>query len=220
MTEQRRWQDEADRLAHESVGRGDPTGWFERLYAEGASGAATMAWDREGPHPVLAEWASSEGLVGRGRKAVVVGAGLGADAEHVATLGFETTAFDLSPTAIRTALERRPDSPVDYQVADLFDLPAEWGWGFDLVVEIFTVQALPHDLRDRAISAVAALVAPGGTLVAIQAVRTPDDDGSGPPWPLTRGEIEAFADHGLVQRGIEVVQPTGSHPYWRAIFSR
>jgi len=34
------------------------------------------------------------------RRALVVGSGLGDDAEHVASLGFDTLAFDVSPTAI------------------------------------------------------------------------------------------------------------------------
>lgn len=216
----RGWQAEADRLANESVERGDPTGWFEELYAAGESGEVTMAWDRSEPQPLLADWTGSADLDGTGRRAIVVGCGLGADAEHLAGLGFTTAAFDLSPTAIRTARSRYPDSTVDYRVADLFDLPAEWRQAFDLVVEIYTVQALPRELREQAVGAVAELVAPGGTLLAIQAVLGADDDGSGPPWPLTRDEIGAFADHGL--REVEVGQGRGTSDYlmWRAIFER
>jgi hypothetical protein len=70
---------------------------------------------------------------------VVVGCGLGADAEFVARHGFATTAFDISATAVRTAQQRYPTSPVDYRTADLFDL----------VVEIINVQALPVSLRAR-----------------------------------------------------------------------
>lgn len=218
--EPRGWQAEADRLANASMERGDPTGWFEKLYAAGESGEVTMAWDRSDPHPLLAEWTAREGLVGAGQRAVVVGAGLGADAEHVAALGFETMAFDLSPTAVRTAQARNPGSTVGYRVADLLDLPPDWQRGFDLVVEIFTVQAVPRDLRDQMVAAVSDLVSPGGTLVAIQAVLDPQDDGSGPPWPLTREEIGSFARHGL--REVEVEQGRGpsGHLMWRAIFER
>lgn len=219
-TEPRGWQAEADRLANASVERGDPTGWFEQLYAAGESGEVTMAWDRDDPHPLLAEWTTREGLDGAGRRAVVVGAGLGADAEHVAALGFDTTAFDLSPTAIRTAQSRHPTSTVDYRVADLLDLPQEWGQAFDLVVEIFTVQAVPRDLREQFVAAVSGLVAPGGTLVAIQAVLDPDDDGSGPPWPLTREEIGSFANHGLREAQVEQGRGPSGYLTWRAIFER
>lgn len=106
-TEPRGWQAEADRLANESLERGDPTGWFEELYAAGESGEVEMAWDREDPHPLLAEWTARKGLEGAGRRAVVIGAGLGADAQHVVALGFDVSAFDLSPTAVRTARHGR-----------------------------------------------------------------------------------------------------------------
>lgn len=219
-TEPRGWQAEADRLANASMERGDPTGWFEELYAAGESGEVTMAWDRSEPQPLLADWTRAADLDGTGRRAIVVGCGLGADAEHVATFGFTTTAFDLSPTAIRTARSRNPDSAVDYRVENLLELPAEWSTLFDLVVEIYTVQALPRDLRQQAVSAVTELVAPGGTLLAIQAVLAPEDDGSGPPWPLTRDEIASFARGGLREVSLEEHHGTDAFDRWRAEFTR
>ena len=219
-TERRAWQGEADRLARASVGRGDPTGWFEELYAAGESGEVEMAWDRSEPQPLLADWIRGGGVTGEGRSAVVVGCGLGADAEHLASLGFATTAFDLSPTAIRTARARHAGSAVDYRVADLFALPEEWRQGFDLVVDVYTVQALPPAMREQTSAAVAGLVAPGGTLVAIHGVLPPDDDGSGPPWLLTAEEIAAFSHHGLREVEVERIDTLTDHPCWRGVFTR
>jgi 2-polyprenyl-3-methyl-5-hydroxy-6-metoxy-1,4-benzoquinol methylase len=48
-----------------------------------------------------------------------VGCGLGADAEYLASLGFDTVGFDISETAIRLARERFPGSAVRYVSADL-----------------------------------------------------------------------------------------------------
>ena len=59
---------------------------------------------------------------------------------------------------------------MDYIQADLLHLPDEWVRAFDLVVEIFTVQALPLSLRHQAAANVAQLVAPGGTLLVVEAV--------------------------------------------------
>ena len=112
-------------------------------------------------------WTAATGLRGEGRRALVVGAGLGFDAEHLAALGFATTAFDVAPTAVAMARERAPGSAVDYRVADLLDLPREWDGAFDLVVEIITVQALPEELRAPATAAIASTVAPGGTLFVV-----------------------------------------------------
>jgi len=122
------WDAESARLAARALADGRPTAWFEELYAAGAREEITMPWDRTRPSALLADWLTGSGT---GRSAVVVGCGLGADAEFVAAHGFATTAFDISATAVRTARQRYPTSPVDYRTADLFALPD--GWAFDLV---------------------------------------------------------------------------------------
>jgi SAM-dependent methyltransferase len=182
-----------------------------------------VPWDRGAPHPVLVEWAAAHGLEGRGRRGVVVGSGFGENAEYVAGLGFATVAFDVAATAVRTARRRFPDTAVEYVTADLLDPPAEWREAFDLVVEIMTVQALPDAARPQAIAAVADLVAPGGTLIVI-AVARDEEDGPvhGPPWPLTRAEVEAFGSTGLEAVDIEDLRDTADPTVrrWRAEFSR
>jgi SAM-dependent methyltransferase len=212
---------ETRRLAAEAVRAGDATGWFERLYVAAGSGEALVPWDRGAPHPLIAEWVQTRRPDGGGRRAVVVGAGLGEDAELVASLGFETVAFDISPTAIRTARERHPGTAVRYVVADLLDPPADWRRRFDLVVESLTVQSLPDPLRPRAIEAVRDLVAPGGTLLVVAAVRdAADGPVQGPPWPLTREEIDAFAAGELQPVQVEDLPAPGdpSSRRWRAEF--
>jgi SAM-dependent methyltransferase len=188
---------DTSRLAAASLAAGDPTGWFEQLYAEAGAGAAEVPWDVPRPSKLLAEWARNGGVSGAGRRALVVGCGLGRDAEFLAGLGFATTAFDISATAIRTARERHPASPVEYAVADLLDPPPQWRGGFDLVLESNNVQALPKATRDRAIANVGPLVAPGGTLLVLAAAATGAAATDGPPWPLSRAEIDAFAAPGL-----------------------
>jgi SAM-dependent methyltransferase len=213
---------DADRLAAESLAAGDPTGWFERLYAAASEGEAVVPWDRGGPHPLLAAWARERAPDSRWRRALVVGAGLGDDAELVARLGFETTAFDVSPTAVRAARARFPESPVRYVAADVLDPPAAWRGAFDLVVESLTVQALPGAVRPRAIAEVAGLVAPGGTLLVIAAARGDGEAASGPPWPLTRTEIAAFAAGGLEPVRVEDLRDADDPAVrrWRAELRR
>ncbi|MEV4640178.1 class I SAM-dependent methyltransferase [Actinoplanes sp. NPDC049548] len=179
------------RLAAASLAAGDPTGWFERLYAEAGAGTAEVPWDVPEPSRYLAAWARRGGLTGEGRRALVVGCGLGRDAEFLAGLGFAVIAFDISATAVRTARVRHPSSPVDYVVADLLDPPPSWRGGFDLVVESNNVQALPAPERARAIANVGPMVAPSGTLLVIAVAEQGEREG--PPWPLTRAEIDAFA---------------------------
>ncbi|PZG09519.1 class I SAM-dependent methyltransferase [Nonomuraea aridisoli] len=207
---------DALRLAGESLAAGDPTGWFERLYAESAAGAAIVPWDSRAPHVLLAEW--GRGRAGSGR-ALVVGAGLGDDAEYVAELGHDTVAFDVSGSAVRLARERFPESAVDYRVADLLDPPQEWRQAFDLVVEIMTVQALPEPLHARAVAAIADFVGPGGTLLVIASGREPGEPVNPPPWPLTRSEVAGFATGGLEPGVIEELHD-GGRLRWRATFHR
>ena len=126
--------------------------FFERMYAEG-----NTPWDRGAPRPLLVEWAGNRGLRGEGRRALVVGAGLGWDAEYVASLGFSTVAFDFAPSAVRMAVEAHPGSPVTYVVADVLAAPPEWAQAFDLVVECLTVQSLPPHAHARAGAAIAGL---------------------------------------------------------------
>jgi len=212
--------EQARRLAAQSLATDDPTGWFERLYVAAEGSGVAVPWDRGEPHRLLAEWTQERAPAGRGRRAMVVGSGLGADAEHVAGLGFETVAFDVSATAIRTARERYPDSPVQYLTADLLDPPAAWRRAFDLVVESLTVQSLPEPLHGRAIARVADLVAPGGTLLVIATARDAEDGPvAGPPWPLTRAELDGFATGGLRPVRSEAVGGPGERR-WRAEFRR
>jgi methyltransferase family protein len=198
-------------------------GWFERLYAAAEEGRAVIPWAHRAPHWMLVQWAETRALTGTGRRALVVGSGLGDDAEFISGLGFDTVAFDIAATAVRTARRRFPDSAVDYVTADLLDPPARWRWAFDLVVESRTVQSLPIPLHPQAIARVGEMVARGGTLIVIAAAQdAADRPDQGPPWPLTRAEIEAFATGDLRAVRIEHVpdprEPTVRR--WRAEFRR
>lgn len=223
MSEPVDWEDARLPMAARAAADGEPTRWFDELYAAGASGRVTMPWSRDEPHPLVVDWVSGGHRTGDARRAVVVGCGLGADAEYVAGLGYATTAFDISPTAIELARERHPESRVDYTSADLLALPLRWRGAFDLVVEVITVQALPDSLRPIGIAAVSSLLAPGGTLLVVAAVRDPAAAARPvAPWPLTRAEIDAFATEGVTARRIEQVAVAGQsgRPRWRAEFRR
>ena len=196
----------------------EETAWFEQLYAAAEAGDAAVPWFRGGPNPFLEQWVRERGLHGDGRRALVIGSALGDDAELLAARGFAVTAFDIAPTAIDGARRRFPDSSVDYRVADLLDLPAEWRAAFDLVAEAITVQSLPLSLRDRAIDAIASTVAPGGTLVVVSGIHAGDGPREGPPWALTREELDRFA---RTLRPVEVgVARIGENARWRGEYTR
>ncbi len=188
---------DARRLAELALASGDPTAWFEPLYAAAGAGQAVVPWADGKPSPELVAWAETAAHR-QGQSAMVVGCGFGDDAEFMSALGYRTSGFDVSQSAIKAAKQVHAESDVDYTAADLFALPEDWRHGFDLVVEIMTIQALPTDLHDKAIEAVAGLVAEGGTLlIGAVAAEAIDETWDGPPWPLGREEIESFSGHGL-----------------------
>jgi SAM-dependent methyltransferase len=212
----------ARELAAEAAASGDETGWFEKLYSEAEAGISVVPWTDGVPNPYLVEWLGDRD--GAGQRALVVGCGLGYDAEFLAGRGFEVTAFDVAPTAIAAAKQANPGSAVDYVTADLVDLPAAWTGAFDLVVEIYTVQPLYDPVRARALAALHRPVAPGGTLLVIARATdevNPERDPAMMPWPLTRAELMAAGGPLHVHR-IEQ-SPDGELPpklRWRAEFRR
>jgi 2-polyprenyl-3-methyl-5-hydroxy-6-metoxy-1,4-benzoquinol methylase len=194
----------------------DPTAWFEHRYQ-----TASVPWDRGAPPQLLVEW--TRGMDGTGLRAIVVGCGFGWDAELAANLGFDTVAFDASPTAIRTARERFPSSKVTYLTADLLNLPTAWHGSFDLVIEIRTIQSLPLHMRQDAITHVRELVAPNGTLFVLAGLR-PDNEPltEGPPWLLTHAEVTSFADETLALQDLGATNDPDRPEWrrWRAVFRR
>ena len=177
-------------LAAAALARGDATGWFEELYAR-ASGTQDVPWADLAPNPSLLAWLEEHGVDGAGRRALKVGAGLGDDAEALAQRGFAVTAFDIAPSAVAWARRRFPDTEVDSVVADVLAPPPEWSARFDLVLEAYTLQVLPADLRAKAARRIADMVAPGGTLLVIARGRDEGDDPGAMPWPLTPDELRA-----------------------------
>lgn len=216
MVEQDRDAD-ANRLSSAALKAGDPTGWFEQLYAEAAGGQAIVPWDRREPHPLLVEWVRNRPVPLSAHRALVVGSGLGEDAAYLSGLGWGVIAFDISPSAISAARHRFPATPADFRVADVLNPPPEWTGHFDLVLESYMTQALPVRLRPTVITHVARFVAPGGTLLVLAAGREEGPAGGGPPWPLSRSELTWYAAEGLTPVAIEQL---GAPPEWRAEFTR
>jgi SAM-dependent methyltransferase len=199
--------------------KGQPSGWFEPVYQAATSGEGRVPWARMQAHSLLADWLEHAGIRGDGRRALVIGCGLGDDAEALNRHGFDVVAFDISPTAIDWAQERFAGSGVEYLVADLFDLPAEWRGAFDFVLEINTLQALPYDKMPEAARNIADCVNPGGDLLVICFGREPDDPHQGIPWPLSRKELATLTEAGLTETAFDVY-PSGEMYQFRVRYHR
>ena len=190
-------------LARKAVEEGRPVAWFEDLYREAQEGSAVIPWADGVANPVMTAFAGRLPFLSPRGRALVVGCGLGDDAEWLAAQGWQVTAFDVAPTAVQGCRVRFPGSPVDYRVADLFSPPPGWLGAFDLVVEIYTVQALPPSMRAETARQVAAFTAPEGHLLVVARGREPDEPMDGPPWPLSRDDLGWFASGGLKEVAFE-----------------
>jgi SAM-dependent methyltransferase len=201
MTESR---SRVHQLATTSYLQDDYTGWFETLYAEAMGDFKAIPWADRELNYWLKDWIEKSETNWQNRRVLVVGCGLGDDAEHLAQLGAKVTAFDLSPTAIEWCHQRFPNSQVNYQVTDLLTAPADWHHHFDLVIEIYTIQAIPANIRAQAIDCIGDFVAPNGKLLVVCRGRNLEDPvGDLPPFALTQSELNRFIDSGLNQVSIE-----------------
>lgn len=186
-------------LQQEFAGRGDVTGWFEALYKESGGNTELIPWADLEPNKYFRAWAESTGLAGNGRTALVVGCGLGDDAKYLHDLGFKVTAFDISPTAIEWAKRLYGDSDIVFETCDLFEPFRGWLGAFDFVLEIYTIQPLPLEMRPQVIDAIAGFVAQNGTLVVVTRGREDDVEPDILPWPMSRKDLSRFEQNGFTQ---------------------
>ncbi len=156
--------------------------FFDAVYAQADGDEGSVPWQHAISRRFIADWLDAYAPTGHER--VVVGAGLGDDAAALARKGLDVTAFDVSPTAVEWSASRHAELDVDWLVANLFELPAEWSEAFDLVVEVFTIQSIPPARQPAAADAIRRLLAENGTLVAVMLVHSGDSEPEGPPWPL------------------------------------
>lgn len=178
--------------------------FFDSIYRKARRNPGAIPWAEMEPTPFLVRWLGEAGRPPA--DAVVVGCGLGDDAEALAAAGWQVTAFDLSPAAIAWCRERFPDSEVDYQVQDLTAVPAHWRGAFDLVMEARTIQSFPPERHPRVIGWIASLVAARGRLLVAAIGHRGAPRQTGPPWPVAEEDLGAFLESGLG------LQEFSSHP--------
>ncbi|MFI9744375.1 class I SAM-dependent methyltransferase [Streptomyces sp. NPDC052494] len=135
-------------------------GWWDGFYA-----------DRDKPVPFFVAKPDEnlvsyveQGLLPVGGKALDLGCGPGRNALHLASLGFDVTAVDLSPTAIAWAEERAREAGaenVGFVCGDAFRSPALDG-PYDLVYDSGCFHHLPPHRRVSYLALLDRVLAPGG----------------------------------------------------------
>lgn len=186
-------------LAYEYIESGDATGWFDVLYAKAEGNNEKIPWADLEPNRFFVEWEKTANLKGNNRNALVVGCGLGDDAKFLDDLGFKVTAFDVSEKAIEWAKRIHADTDIEFHIVDLFNPPNKWSKAFDLVLEVYTIQALPLNLRKKTIDAISSFVAENGELIVVQRLRNNNEEPEGLPWALSPNDLSRFEENGLKQ---------------------
>ncbi len=185
-------------LAQKSLDQGDATGWFEKLYANATTQGDGVPWAKMTPNRHLVQWLNKHHRPSSGQTALVIGCGLGDDAELLAEFGYQVTAFDVAPSAINLCQERFPNTSVNYTVADLLDPPQDWLGKFDFVYESLTVQSLPPDIQVEAMQSLTRLIKADGQLLVMTWLRPKHTPRQGPPWLLIEDDLGHYVRNGLL----------------------
>lgn len=176
----------------------DPLGWFDSIYTDADGDHTKVFWADLEASPYLLEWLSK--CDEKPSKALVVGCGVGDDAEALSHAGYEVTAFDISPEAIRLCKQRYRDTTVNYLVQDLFQTPQNWNENFNLIYECNTIQVLPGKYRIQARDAMVSLLAPKGHILVSCRSRNKGELEDAIPLPLDKDEINGFVECGLSEK--------------------
>lgn len=183
--------------------RDEPTAWFDSVYTDAEGDYRDVFWADLEANPYLLLWLNNSDFEPAERRAIAVGCGVGDDAEAMSNAGYEVTAFDISPEAIRLCKKRYPDTRVNYLVADLFDYPHQWIENFDLVYECNTIQVLPGKYRIKARDAMISLLAPQGYILVSCRSRLKGEQEDDIPLPLDKDEIDGFIRSGLKEESFK-----------------
>ena len=180
----------------EHLKKKNPLGWFEAVYSEAKGDELRIPWANLASNPHLTSWLN-QNPQSSGKRALVVGCGLGDDAEELDHRGFAVTAFDISPTAIEWCRRRHPLSKVRYEVVDLLQSPLGWLGFFDFVFEAYTLQSYLSPLREEAMKSISKFLGPQGFLLVVTRGKDPNEFPEGPPWPLSKSDLLPLQQSGL-----------------------
>ncbi len=164
-------------------------------------------WEKGKPHPALLDFLATDGpLAG---EIFVPGCGSGHDVRALSTPQNHVFGIDLAPFAIEKARSFPKVGNEEYELADLFALPAELDGKFAVVFEHTCFCAIDPKRRQDYVAAIARLLKPGGHFIAIFFLN-PDNDDEGPPFPASVAELDQiFGPSFTVER--EWV-PAQTHP--------
>ncbi|WP_121626888.1 class I SAM-dependent methyltransferase [Poseidonibacter antarcticus] len=170
----------------------EPSAWCDSIYTNAQGDYKAVFWADLEPSPYLVQWLENNKKDLKKKKAIVIGCGVGDDAQAISDYGYDVIAFDISPEAINLCKKRYPNTKVTYLVADLFDYDKKWLENFDLVYECNTIQILPEKYRIKARKAISNLVSKNAYALVSCRCREKNEKEDEIPLPLDYEEINKF----------------------------
>lgn len=163
--------------------------FWEDIYLEDDAG-----WDLGGVTPVFESIANNI----KPGNVCILGCGRGYDAVMFSQKGFDVTAVDFTPSAIKALTKLAEEKKVNVTAiqSDIFTLIPEFEDAFDYIIEQTCFCAIDPILRQEYERLVKNLLKPGGRLVGLWfPLDKPIDDG-GPPWGTTVDEVKSIFKNG------------------------
>ncbi len=160
--------------------------FWENLYRSGDTG-----WDLGSPTPVFVHLLAGPDPPLPGTMLVPC-CGRGYDAVLFARAGFAVTGVDYAPSAVAAARGLALSAGViaTFLADDLFSLPARFAGAFDYVLEYTCFCAIPPARRAEYVEVMAALLRPGGEILALFFPVLPPGYGpEGPPHAVSEEDL-------------------------------
>lgn len=140
----------------------DASAWWDGFYADRSAGRPFFV---PKPDEHLVSYLD-RGLVAPGGRALDLGCGPGRNALHLASLGFDVDAVDLSPAALAWAEERAAEAGLTprFHRGNIFDVELPHAH-YDLVLDSGCLHHLPPHRRVGYLALLDRVLAPGGHFV-------------------------------------------------------
>ncbi|NEO28376.1 MAG: methyltransferase domain-containing protein [Kamptonema sp. SIO4C4] len=163
----------------------------------------TTRWDIGQPAPAFVQFLQEQQEKLPRGKVAVLGCGRGYDALPFAQMGFDVTGFDFAPSAIAAATQiaQTHQIPVNFEQADIFQLPATHSNQFDYILEHTCFCAIPPEKRAEYVQVAHSLLKPQGHFLGIFFTHSRP---GGPPFGATPDEIQ---NHFQPQFAVQSLQP-------------
>ena len=181
------------------------SGGWEQMWAANGGLRRGAAFDVGGASPALTAWAARQQGAPPGAKAVIPGAGRSYDV--LAKLGYQTSTWDIAPSAVNAAKSMLVEDEIPKEITErisieernFFDAGSDAG--FDLAWDCTFLCAIQLEQREAWAARYAKLIKPGGMLVSLVFPVFPENHerrGVGPPFHLDTSIVKGLLEpHGF-----------------------